>query len=70
MKTLHKTIKKVTEDIDNYKFNTALAQMMICINTGVPQDAQLLSDWKRDFLKILHPFAPHMAEELWEKESF
>ena len=33
MKTLHKTIKKVTEDIENYKFNTALAQMMICLNT-------------------------------------
>ena len=32
MKTLHKTIKKVTEDIENYKFNTALAQMMICLN--------------------------------------
>jgi len=70
MKTLHKTIKKVTEDIENYKFNTAIAQMMICVNTGLPKDDSLQTDWKRDFLKLLHPFAPHMAEELWEKEDF
>ncbi len=70
IKTLHKTIKKVGEDIEAYKFNTAIAQMMICVNTGLPQDATKQSEWKQSFLKILHPFAPHMTEELWEKESF
>lgn len=69
MKTLHKAIKKITEDIENYKFNTAIAQMMICINEGLPQDAAKKAQWKESFLKLLHPFAPHLAEECWEKLS-
>ncbi|MCD5375475.1 class I tRNA ligase family protein, partial [Candidatus Gracilibacteria bacterium] len=67
MKVLHKTIKKVEGDIDNYKFNTAIAQMMICINTGEPKDAEKKLEWRRTFIQLLHPFAPHMAEECWEK---
>jgi leucyl-tRNA synthetase len=67
MKTLHKTIKKVWEDIEEYRFNTAIAQMMICVNTGLPKDEKLALEWKNSFLRILHPFAPHIAEELWEK---
>ena len=67
MKVLHKTIKKVGEDIEAYKFNTAIAQMMICINTGLPTSESLQKEWKETFAKLLHPFAPHMAEELWEK---
>jgi len=66
MKALHKTIKKVGIDIENYKFNTAIAQMMILLNTGEPQDAEKNVEWKRAFIQILHPFAPHMAEECWE----
>ncbi len=66
MKTLHKTIKKVEEDIENYKFNTAIAQMMILLNTGEPQDPEKNREWKRSFIQLLHPFAPHMAEECWE----
>jgi len=61
---LHKTIKKVSQDIDNFKFNTAVSAFMILIN-----------DWSRkevskgnfaEFLKIFYPFAPHITEELWE----
>lgn len=65
MKILHKTIKKVGEDIENYRFNTAIAQMMICVNYGLPKDEKVALEWKQKFLTILHPFAPHIAEELW-----
>jgi len=63
---LHKTIKKVTEDIDNFSYNTAISQLMICVN-------HLIENWwtnKNSFEKVLlllSPFAPHLAEELWEK---
>jgi len=66
MKTLHKAMKKIEEDIENYKFNTAIAQMMILLNTGEPQDTEKNLEWKRAFIQLLHPFAPHMAEECWE----
>jgi len=67
MRTLHKTIKKIGEDIENYKFNTAIAQMMILLNTGEPADTEKNLEWKKAFIQLLHPFAPHMAEECWEK---
>lgn len=67
MKLLHKTIKKVSEDIENYKFNTAIAQMMILVNNGLPKDEALQAEWKHTFIRVLHPFTPHLAEELWEK---
>lgn len=67
MKNLHKTIKKVWEDIENYKFNTAIAQMMILANYGTPKDEALKKQWMEKFVLILHPFVPHFAEELWEK---
>lgn len=67
IKLLHKTIKKVWEDIDNYKFNTAIAQLMILINYWTPKDEQLKQVWLWVFARILHPFAPHMSEELWSK---
>lgn len=66
MKTLHKTIKKVWEDIENYKFNTAIAQMMILANYWTPKDENLKKEWLEKFAIILHPFVPHFAEELWE----
>lgn len=65
MKNLHKTIKKVGEDIENYKFNTAIAQMMILVNYGRPSDEKLFSEWKESFAIILSAFAPHLWEELW-----
>ncbi len=67
MKLLHKTIKKVWEDIENYKFNTAIAQMMILVNNWLPKDEKLSLDWKEKAVIIVHPFAPHLAEELWER---
>ena len=64
-KLLHKTIKKVEEDIENYKFNTAIASMMILVNNWLPKDGQ--EEFKKTLLKILSPFAPHLSEELWEQ---
>ena len=67
MKLLHKTIKKVQEDIENYKFNTAIAALIILVNNGLPKDTILQNEWKNIFLRILHPFTPHLAEELWQR---
>ncbi|KKR19075.1 MAG: Leucine-tRNA ligase [Parcubacteria group bacterium GW2011_GWE2_39_37] len=61
---LHKTIKKVTEDIEEFRFNTAISQMMIFVNFASKFDS-LPKPAVEKFLKILSPFAPHMAEELW-----
>jgi leucyl-tRNA synthetase len=62
---LHQTIKKVTEDIENFKFNTAISQMMILVNemSTKPFTVKQLEA----FLKILSPFAPHISEEFWQK---
>jgi leucyl-tRNA synthetase len=64
LKVLHKTIKKVTEDIEQYAFNTAVSAFMICVN-----ELTTLRCNKRAVLEplliILSPFAPHIAEELW-----
>ncbi len=67
MKLLHKTIKKVEEDIENYKFNTAIAALMILVNNGLPQDINTQKEWRKIFCILLNPFAPHLAEELWER---
>jgi len=65
-KSLHKTIKKVTEDIENFSFNTSVSQFMICVNE--------LATMKCNSRKILEPlailvspYAPHIAEELWSQ---
>lgn len=65
MKLLHKTIKKIWEDIENYKFNTAIASLMILVNYWTPKDENKATEWKKVFAQLLHPFAPHIAEELW-----
>ena len=65
-KIMHKTIKKVTEDIENLKFNTAVSQMMIAVN-AICEKKRISSDNYWSLLTILSPFAPHIAEELWEK---
>ncbi|MDZ4667003.1 MAG: class I tRNA ligase family protein [bacterium] len=64
LKSLHKTIKKVAEDVENFSFNTSVSTFMICVNE--------LSDIKctnkqvlKDFLVVLSPYAPHICEELW-----
>ena len=67
MKLVHKTIKKVSEDIENYKFNTAISALMILVNNGLPTEIELQREWRSAFCRMLHPFAPHLAEELWER---
>lgn len=65
-KSLHKTIKKVTEDIENFSFNTSVSQFMICVN----ELAQLKCNHRKilEPLAILvSPYAPHIAEELWSQ---
>ena len=61
---LHKLIKKVTSDIDNMKFNTAIAAMMSYIN-GVYDAGAINRDELKVFVTLLAPFAPHLAEEMW-----
>ena len=66
LKTLHTCIKKVTEDLDGMRFNTAISAMMVFINDAITWETKPVSVL-RDFLILLQPFAPHLAEELWEK---
>ncbi|MBU4142927.1 class I tRNA ligase family protein, partial [Patescibacteria group bacterium] len=61
---LHKTIKKVSEDIESLKFNTAISALMILVNESNGGGA-MAKDQYETFLKLLAPFAPFMAEELW-----
>ena len=65
-KTIHKTIKKVTEDIDNLKFNTAISSLMILVNE-MEKQKELCLNYYSTILILLSPFAPHITEELWEK---
>ena len=65
-KLLHATIKKVTEDIESFSFNTAISQMMIFVNAFTNVEIIPLSTM-RAFLILLNPFAPHIASELWER---
>ena len=71
-KLLHKTIKKVSEDIESMRFNTAISAMMILTNEMEKKENLSQKDFK-SFLQILSPFAPHVTEELWhglgEKKS-
>ena len=64
LKSLHKTIKKINEDIENFSFNTSIAAFMICLN-------ELGDCSKREILEpltaLIAPFAPHIAEELWHE---
>ena len=61
---LHKAIKKVGEDIAAQKFNTAISQLMILLNDMEKRESLSRNEWTT-FLRLLAPFAPHMAEELW-----
>lgn len=66
LKTLHKTIKKVTEDIEEFSFNTSVSTFMICVNELTAQKCN-----SREILEplavLIAPYAPHIAEELWQK---
>ncbi len=66
LKVLHETIKKVTIDIENFSFNTCVSSLMICVN-----ELTNLNCHSREILTkltlLLSPFAPHLAEEIWEK---
>ena len=64
---LHRTVKKVGEDIEALKFNTAISEMMKFVN--VAEKAPVDRTAFRTFLTILAPFAPHLAEELWERSG-
>ncbi|MCD5381248.1 MAG: class I tRNA ligase family protein, partial [Candidatus Pacebacteria bacterium] len=64
---LHKTIKKVSTDIEEFKFNTAVSAMMIFLNQA--EENGLSSASYLAFLKLLAPFAPHMSEELWSAQG-
>jgi len=66
LKTLHKTIKKVEEDIENFSFNTSVSTFMIAVNELTAQNCN-----SREILEplavLISPYAPHIAEELWSK---
>ena len=64
LKALHKTIKKVADDVENFSFNTSVSTFMICVNELSDincSNQQIL----KDFLVVLSPYAPHICEELW-----
>lgn len=61
---IHRTIRKVSDDIETFKFNTAVSSMMICLNEIQDQNVSI-SDFGQ-FISLLAPFAPHMTEEIWE----
>jgi len=66
LKTLHACIKKVTEDLDGMRFNTAISAMMVFVNDAITWETKPVAVL-REFLILLQPFAPHIAEELWNK---
>ncbi len=66
LKVLHACIKKVTEDLDGFRFNTAISALMVFVNEAMGWEVKPAGAL-RDFLLLLHPFAPHLAEELFAK---
>ncbi|MCQ2487873.1 MAG: leucine--tRNA ligase [Clostridia bacterium] len=65
----NKTIKKVSEDIENMKFNTAIAALMALIN-DIYNNGKINTAELKAFITLLYPFAPHMTEEMWETMGF
>jgi leucyl-tRNA synthetase len=61
----HKTVKKVTDDIENFRFNTAISAMMIFVNEAL--NVPVSRDTLEVFIRCLSPFAPHVAEEMWRR---
>lgn len=66
VRTYHQTVKKVTEDFAELRFNTGISQLMVFVNEGNKQEV-LPKALIEGFVKLLSPVAPHIAEELWEK---
>ena len=66
-KSSHKTIKKVTEDIENLQYNTAISALMMLLNEFEERPNDVSRQDVEIFLKLLAPFAPHIAEELWQQ---
>ncbi|MBQ3788303.1 MAG: leucine--tRNA ligase [Bacteroidales bacterium] len=66
LKVLHQTIKKVTDDIERFSFNTAVSTFMICVNTLTEQKCGSVEVLK-PLAVLMAPFAPHVAEELWHQ---
>lgn len=64
-KVYNQTVKKVTEDLENLHFNTAISQLMVFVNEAYKVDA-LTYEYVEGFVQLLSPIAPHIAEELWE----
>ena len=67
---LHRTIKKVSENIESLKFNTAVSSLMEFSNAWQHNISDLSEKDFKSFLKILTPFAPHIAEEAWNKGGY
>ncbi|MFH1233336.1 MAG: class I tRNA ligase family protein [Patescibacteria group bacterium] len=67
-KLIHKTIKKISEDIEALKFNTAISALMILLNEMEKQSQLSIINYEL-FLKLLAPFTPHISEELWEQSG-
>ena len=66
LRLLHQTLRKVTEDLDDLRFNTAIAQLMVCVNELTPAAVRARAVIE-PFVLILSPFAPHLGEELWRR---
>ena len=67
---LNKTIKKVSEDIEQMKFNTAISSLMILVNSFYEKPQAVTKNDIKNLLVIVSPFAPHLCEELWERLGF
>ena len=66
LKVLNETIKKVSADIENLRFNTAISQMMICLS-ALQKEEKISEESAKKFMQLVAPFAPHIAEEIWHK---
>ena len=67
--SMHKTVKKVTEDIENMKFNTAIAALMTLLN-AIYDNGKINKAELKTFILLVSPFAPHIAEEMWSELGF